>query len=63
MANTLLSVLAVLWLVAALIYLLLMILILNKRRRLDAPMCFFLLGSGFNLVLSSALCRVVQSSL
>jgi hypothetical protein len=48
---------------AVLIFLLLMILILSKKLKLEDPMSFFLLGSGFSLALSSALCRVGQSLL
>jgi hypothetical protein len=62
-ANTLQLVSVVLLLGAVLTYLLLMILILSKKLKLDGPMCFFLLGSGFSLAPSSALCRAVQSSL
>jgi hypothetical protein len=43
-------------LVAALIFLLLTILIANKKLKLDGQMYSFLLGSGSNLVLSSVLC-------
>jgi hypothetical protein len=63
MANTLQLVGVALLLGAVLTYLSLMILILSKKLKLDAPMCFFLLGSGFSLALSSALCRAVQLSL
>jgi hypothetical protein len=57
MASTLLSVSAVLLLGAVLIFSLLTILILSKKLKLESPKCFFLLGSGFSLALSSALCR------
>jgi hypothetical protein len=57
MVNTLLSVWVALLLGVVLIYLLLTILILNKKLRLVGPMFSYLLGSGFSLVLSSALCR------
>jgi len=63
MASTLQLVWVALLLGAVLTYLLLMILILNKTLKLDDPMSFFLLGSGFSLALSSALCRVGQSLL
>ena len=63
MENTLQSVSGVLLLGAALIYSLLMILIQNRKLKLDGPMFFFLLGSGSSLALSSALCQVVQSLL
>jgi 3-oxoacyl-[acyl-carrier-protein] synthase III len=57
------SVWVVLLLGEVLICLLLMILIRNKMLKLGDLMFFFLLGSGFSLALSSALCRAVQSSL
>jgi hypothetical protein len=41
----------------------LMTLTLNKKRKLDAQMCFYLLGNGFSLARSSVLCRVARSSL
>jgi hypothetical protein len=63
MESILQSVWVALLLGAVLTYLLLMILILNKTLKLDDPMSFFLLGNGFSLALSSALCRAVQSSL
>jgi hypothetical protein len=50
-------------LVEVLICLLLMILIRNKTLKPVGLMFFFLLGSGFSLALSSALCRGVQLSL
>ena len=56
MANILLSVSAGLWLVGVLTSLLLTILILSKKLKLDDRTCFYLLGSGFSLVLSSVLC-------
>jgi hypothetical protein len=46
-------------LVAVLIYLLLTILILNRKPKLDGLMFSYLLGNGFSLVLSSVLCRAV----
>ena len=45
-----------LWLVAVLIFLSLMTHILSKTLKLGGLMCFFLLGSGFSLVLYSVLC-------
>jgi uncharacterized membrane protein len=60
MANILQLVSGVLWLVGALIFLLLTILTLNKTQKLGDRMYFFLLGSGFSLVLSSVLCRVAR---
>ena len=62
MENILLLVSGALSLVGVLIFLLLMILTLNKKRKLEGLMFFYLLGSGFNLALFSALCRVAQSS-
>jgi hypothetical protein len=63
MASTLLLVWVALLLVEVLICLLLMILIRNKTLKPVGLMFFFLLGSGFSLALSSALCRGVQLSL
>jgi hypothetical protein len=53
----------VLLLGAVLIFSLLMILTLNKKLKLEDPMYSFLLGNGFSLALSSALCRAAQSLL
>ena len=61
MVNTLLLVSEVLLLVAGLTCLLLTILIRNRMLKLGEPTYFFLLGSGFSLVLSSVLCPVVRS--
>jgi hypothetical protein len=60
MENTLLLVLAVLWLVAAQTYLLLTTLTLSKKLRLEDQMFFYLLGNGFNLVLYSGLCLAAR---
>jgi hypothetical protein len=60
MVSTLLLVWAALLLGGVLTYLLLMTLILNKTLSKTEPMFFFLLGSGFSLVLFSGLCRAVQ---
>jgi hypothetical protein len=57
MVSTLQSVLAALLLVGGLISLSSMIRIQNKTQKLVALMSFFLLGSGFSLVLYSVLCR------
>jgi hypothetical protein len=56
MASILLSVSEALSLVAVLTSLLLMTLILSKKLRPEDPMSFYLLGSGFSLVLCSVLC-------
>jgi hypothetical protein len=58
MASTLQLVWVALLLGAVLTCLLLTILILSKKLKLEDPMYFFLLGNGFSLVLSSGLCRV-----
>jgi hypothetical protein len=57
MVSTLQSVLAVLLLVGGLISLSSTTRIRNKKLRLVGLMSFFLLGSGFSLVLYSVLCR------
>jgi hypothetical protein len=57
MVSTLQLVLAVLLLVGGLTSLLSMIRTQNKMLKLVALMSFFLLGSGFSLVLYSVLCR------
>jgi hypothetical protein len=63
MVNILLSVSVALSLVAVLTSLLLMTLILSKKLRPDEPMSFYLLGSGFSLVLCSVLCLAALSLL
>jgi hypothetical protein len=63
MANILLSVSVALSLVAVLTSLLLMTLILSKKLKPDEPMSFYLLGSGFSLVLCSVLCLAALSLL
>jgi hypothetical protein len=62
MVNISQSVWVVLSLGVVLIYLSLTTPTLNKKQRLADPMCSFLLGSGFSLVLYSVLCLVVQLS-
>ena len=60
MENTLLLVLAVLWLVGVQTCLLLTTLTLNKTLSKVEQMFFYQLGSGFNLVLFSVLCLAGQ---
>ena len=58
MVNILLSVWVALWLDAVLICLLLTTLILNKKLSKEDRTYFYLLGSGFSLVLFNVLCLV-----
>jgi hypothetical protein len=63
MANILLLVLGALLLVGVLTFLLLTIHTLNKKPKRVDLMFFYLLGSGFSLVLCSVLCLAALSLL